>query len=126
MPVLSLASHRQDDLKQLGVASVDLLLIHSPGYGTAPVGQPVGCWGHTPCCTNAAELQATWSGLEAAHAKGACRRAPPGPLEGVYAWSEQHLIPFLKTFFGGGWLLGSWQSLCGDDFGFVDAVPPKL
>lgn len=58
------------DLRQLQVASVDLLLIHSPGYGTAPVGQPAGCWGHTPCCANAAELQATWAGLEAAHTKG--------------------------------------------------------
>ena len=75
----------QDDLGKLNVTSVDLVLIHSPGYGQAPQGQPAGCWGFprkghsgptnppAVCCANAAELQATWRGLEIAHARNLTR-----------------------------------------------------
>jgi len=56
----------KNDLELLAVSSVDLVLIHSPGYGTPPVGQKAGCWGHLPCCHNASELRSTWHGLEEA------------------------------------------------------------
>ena len=63
------------DLRQLRVEQVDLLLIHSMGYGEPAIGNPgsVGCWGHRPCCTSEAELLATWAGLEEALARNYTR-----------------------------------------------------
>jgi hypothetical protein len=63
----------RSDLEQLGVSSVDMVLIHSPGYGRPPQGQPAGCWGHSPCCSSAAQLQDTWRGMEAALAANLTR-----------------------------------------------------
>lgn len=59
--------HIQNDLDQLSVPFVDLVLIHSPGYGTPPLGPwGAGCFGYKPCCRNDAELLSTWRGLEEA------------------------------------------------------------
>ena len=56
----------KSDLSKLRTSQVDLVLIHSPGYGEDPQGQKAGCWGFSPCCSNASEMQATWQGLEQA------------------------------------------------------------
>eukprot|EP01052_Picozoa_sp_SAG31_P000666 SAG31_NODE_19_length_35031_cov_42.510707_17_plen_865_part_00 len=46
------------DIQQLRVEQVDLMLIHSPGA--------LGCPRNKTCCTSAAEIRATWVGLESA------------------------------------------------------------
>jgi len=84
-------SYVEQDLQQLNVSSVDLVLIHSPGYGTAPVGQPVGCWGHQPCCMNASQLQDTWRGLETALAKNLTKAI------GVSNFRTEHLEDVAAT-----------------------------
>jgi len=63
----------EQDLALLNIPRVDLLLIHSPGYGEPPQGQPAGCWGAKPCCSSDSELQATWAGLEQALARNLTR-----------------------------------------------------
>ena len=47
---------------------IDLVLIHSPGFGSGPPpqGQPAGCWGFSPCCDGPQQLQSTYRGLELA------------------------------------------------------------
>ena len=92
------------DLAALGVPSVDLVLIHEPGYGDPPEGQPTGCWGFPKpgqrvppsnpparCCANASDLQATYAGLELALARNLTRAI------GVSNFRVMHLTDLLTT-----------------------------
>jgi 2,5-diketo-D-gluconate reductase A len=83
--------HIETDMQRLGVPQVDLLLIHSPGYGEPPQGQPASCWGYHPCCASDSELQATWAGLEQALAKNYTRAI------GVSNFRTSHLDAVAKT-----------------------------
>ena len=92
------------DLAALGVQSVDLVLIHEPGYGDPPEGQPTGCWGFPKpgqdvppsnpparCCVNASDLQATYAGLELALTRSLTRAI------GVSNFRVMHLTDLLRT-----------------------------
>jgi len=73
----TIAAH-EENLKQLGVDSVDLLLTHFPcGFPTPPSTTPVNC--------SKAHRQATWKGLEAMYYAGKARSI------GVSHYCQKHL-----------------------------------
>ena len=56
----------KEDLKQLRLDYVDLVLIHGPGFVDPQSGGSRHCDGYKPCCRTAADIQATYRGLEQA------------------------------------------------------------
>jgi len=78
----TIAAH-EDNLKQLGTESVDLLLTHFPcGFPTSPTGAPVNC--------NKASRQATWKGLESLYKAGKARAI------GVSHYCQKHIEDVLE------------------------------
>lgn len=78
----TIAAHNEN-LKELGMDSVDLVLTHLPcGFPTSPTGAPVNC-------TKAAR-QATWKGLEALYKAGKTRAI------GVSHYCQRHIEDVLE------------------------------